>query len=589
MIDKITAKIKRYPFQTGIVIGVLACLLLVGFISLFQDHGKTLAGNSEIIMQDYLRMSISEYEHNANDQLAEWRYKHLGRKAGETLRLMRGDESVSPYALVSFAKAVGAEEKIESAAGKSGPSGNNDGTPVSPKKGLSTFGKILLWLLGILILAAGGFYAASLIQTRKKQKRRSEMNTAPDLEPINMITPEKARAAQAEIPDTLFDLEQLFSTPGDTEKTADTPADLIPSDETQEEPSAETVREEEPDVPEVPFTVTDVKTAVITEEEDEVVPEKTEETMPVPENDDDDYPEEIDITDFVNETASSGENPEEPGGVKYEISGYEVSSPEEEEPAAVEEESTESFFLKDDESKTVDIDLGEDKTGNEQDDNAEKPLVETDAETEQENEDELLKMIREGKTNSDEILGKTPEELPDEPEEPEEASEPEEEPAPEAEDVPENEREESTDDILIHYQSGYRIGNDMYDEVFSIDQGDVFRGECGISIGETLNNTEPKAVTAFEVWLFDKDDIHTATWYLMSDFAVENDGIRQRLEQRGNCDRIRKNDLYTLETETLLVEIKVLELEYGTEMEEKNSYFTNVVFDVVARQKKAAE
>ena len=127
----------------------------------------------------------------------------------------------------------------------------------------------------------------------------------------------------------------------------------------------------------------------------------------------------------------------------------------------------------------------------------------------------------------------------------------------------------------------------MYDEMFSIDQGDTFRGECGISIGETLNNTEPKAVTAFEVWLFDKDDIHTATWYLMSDFAIANDGISQRLAQRGKCDRIRKGDLYTLETETLIVEIKILELEYGNEMEEKNSYFTNVVFDVIARHKNA--
>ena len=125
--------------------------------------------------------------------------------------------------------------------------------------------------------------------------------------------------------------------------------------------------------------------------------------------------------------------------------------------------------------------------------------------------------------------------------------------------------------------------------MFSIDQGDNFRGECGISIGETLNNTEPKAVTAFEVWLFDKDDIHTATWYLMSDFALDNEGICKRLEQRGKCDRIRKHDVYVLETETLTVEIKVLELEYGTEMEEKNSYFTNVVFDVIARQKPVNE
>ena len=144
---------------------------------------------------------------------------------------------------------------------------------------------------------------------------------------------------------------------------------------------------------------------------------------------------------------------------------------------------------------------------------------------------------------------------------------------------------DSADDVLIHYQSSYRVGNDMYDEVFSIDQGDVFRGECGIGIGETLNNTEPKAVTAFEIWLFDKDDIHTSTTYLVSDFGLTNPGISERLLQHGKCDRIRNNGVYILETETLQVEIRVLELEYGTEMEEKNSYFTNVTFDVIARSK----
>ena len=129
----------------------------------------------------------------------------------------------------------------------------------------------------------------------------------------------------------------------------------------------------------------------------------------------------------------------------------------------------------------------------------------------------------------------------------------------------------------------------MYDEVFSIDQGDTFRGECGIGIGETLNNTEPKAVTAFEVWLFDKDDIHTATWYLLSDFALSNEGILERLQQHGKCERIQPGGVYVLETETLEVEIRVLELEYGTEMEEKNSYFANVTFDVVARSKPTGE
>ena len=73
MIDKITAKIKRYPFQTGIIIGIIICLLLSGFISLFQDHGKTLNGNSEIIREDYLRMAINEYGRNYDSDLASWR------------------------------------------------------------------------------------------------------------------------------------------------------------------------------------------------------------------------------------------------------------------------------------------------------------------------------------------------------------------------------------------------------------------------------------------------------------------------------------------------------------------------------------
>ena len=86
MIDKITAKIRRYPFQTGIAAGILICLICVGFFSLFQDHGKTLAGNDEIIQQDYLRMTINEYGRNNDELLADWRYKHLGSKAGGKAR-----------------------------------------------------------------------------------------------------------------------------------------------------------------------------------------------------------------------------------------------------------------------------------------------------------------------------------------------------------------------------------------------------------------------------------------------------------------------------------------------------------------------
>ncbi|MBQ6343015.1 MAG: hypothetical protein IJI41_07835 [Anaerolineaceae bacterium] len=628
MIDKVTNKIRRYPFQTGIITGVIACLLIVGFFSLFQDHGKTLSGNSEIIQQDYLRMTVNEYNRDKDSQLAGWRYEHLGNQADKTLSLLRADESISPQNLVSFAEAIGKKDKI----GGVNTTENGQvpaGTPANPKKGLSGFGKVLLVLVGLIIIAAGGLYAASVIQTKKKQKRRTENNQRMEEEALNMITQEKARSVDAGKSDTLFDLDSLFpQTESDKGVKAGSPdiedekkddahdgtyevnedqnltdenaQNTEETDDNEAHVSEETTKAEEPKINSEPIAeydqTTDVENISIETQNDDV--QETESVEPEyeriePENSDtedenskkENYYPELEYESTDNNISQEGEKyfetDREP---KKEINTAEKI------PEVVSEDNPET-------QKNETIDPL--KTENEKtDENAtEKPLVEVDHENETENEDELLKMIRAGQTEPEknDIIKENKAE-PDRPETENSVPSydrkevvPDESIDNDLTDVSEetgNESEGDEDDVLIHYQSQYRIGNDMYDEVFSIDQGDVFRGECGIGIGETLNNTEPKAVTAFEVWLFDKDDIHTATWYLMSDFALDNDGIRQRLEQRGKCDRIRRGDLYTLETETLIVEIKILELEYGNEMEEKNSYFNNVVFDVIAKEKK---
>ncbi|MBQ4514204.1 MAG: hypothetical protein II969_14510 [Anaerolineaceae bacterium] len=621
MIDKITAKIKRYPFQTGIIVGVIACLLLAGVISLFQDHGRTLSGNSEIIQQDYLRMTINEYSYNNDELLASWRYDHLGGKAEETLKLMRADNSVSPYDLVSFAKAIGKSDAINPI---NEFSTDAQGTPTNPRKGLSGFGKILLIVLGLGVVAAGILYVVSLVKTKRKRQRRAEINQQRyEAEPVNMITPEKARAAANDTPDTLFDLDSLFPQTNDSsqkkidnqninqepelteERTenddnASTFEKIKPDDKVSElntegadEPKFEESVAENIENTEIPDR--EQKEAVISEnkitEDDAVQTEMNQENVP-------------EETEIMPEVSADGKSTTP----AYNITDYEISDEQTEESGMepeVQEEVQEEVQVDEElpDDKPVLPNTSEEQTEPEkietpeENNDAEKPLVETDTENESENEDELLKMIRNSKTNSDEIIGKSvtasidgietaavPEK--NDSQEKSESVEKEISNQPSFDQIPDDEETPAVEnEILIHYQSGYKIGNDMYDEVFSIDQGDTFRGECGISIGETLNNTEPKAVTAFEVWLFDKDDIHTATWYLMSDFALSNDGIRGRLEQRGKCDRIRKGDLYTLETETLIVEIKVLELEYGNEMEEKNSYFTNVVFDVIAKTK----
>ena len=623
MIDKITAKIRRYPFQTGIIVGILICLLCVGFFSLFEDHGKTLAGNDEIIQQDYLRMTINEYSRNNDELLADWRYKHLGNKSAETLKLMTGDESIPAQQVVSFAKAIGQADKL----GQTGSTQiNNTGTPANPRKGLSGFGKVLLIILGLVVVAAGGLYAASLLKTKIRQKRRTETPTSAD-DPINMITPEKTQTSKETAPDTLFDLDSLFPQGGvqpEQEITREDPE--LTEDSREDKPDAnmefdssgilfhelDVMKDsEETEKPEQDKAELHEETEISSEpDESESAPAETENQIDqmngqidnletdAEQQSGSDLDDDLDnlqpglnfensIHDFdrdKNNIESDSENKAD-SGIDQPGQDTEVSSAEYFGKAAAEENI----------GNEVDVNHKKNDVSEFKNDDTEKPLIETDSEAETENEDELLKMIRESSSNQNAELKSAESEESETAKDPEQdkisGDEPEIREISQSEqtaaDQPENpeKNEESTDDILIHYQSVYRIGNDMYDEVFSIDQGDIFRGECGISIGETLNNTEPKAVTAFEVWLFDKDDIHTATWYLMSDFALDNEGISKRLEQRGKCDLIRKHDVYTLETETLTVEIKVLELEYGTEMEEKNSYFTNVVFDIIARQK----
>ena len=66
----------------------------------------------------------------------------------------------------------------------------------------------------------------------------------------------------------------------------------------------------------------------------------------------------------------------------------------------------------------------------------------------------------------------------------------------------------------------YVLGDDLYDESFSIDtQAGEFMGEYGVGVSEAIGVGEPKKVTSLEIWLFDKNDIKTATKVLMSQHA----------------------------------------------------------------------
>jgi hypothetical protein len=127
----------------------------------------------------------------------------------------------------------------------------------------------------------------------------------------------------------------------------------------------------------------------------------------------------------------------------------------------------------------------------------------------------------------------------------------------------------------------YVMGDDLYDESFSIDtQGGDFLGEYGVGISETIGVGDPKKVTALEVWLFDKNDIKTATKVLMSPHAFNDANIRSRLEAKGELVMLEPGAQIILETATLQLLVTVNDLEYGVGALPAESYFERVTLEL---------
>lgn len=127
----------------------------------------------------------------------------------------------------------------------------------------------------------------------------------------------------------------------------------------------------------------------------------------------------------------------------------------------------------------------------------------------------------------------------------------------------------------------YVLGDDLYDESFSIDtQAGEFLGEYGVGVAEIIGMGEPKKVTALEIWLFDKNDIKTATKVLMSQHAFSDIGIRTRLEPKGELVLIERNSQVLLETATLQLLATVVDLEYGKGPQPDSSYFERITLEL---------
>jgi hypothetical protein len=143
---------------------------------------------------------------------------------------------------------------------------------------------------------------------------------------------------------------------------------------------------------------------------------------------------------------------------------------------------------------------------------------------------------------------------------------------------------------LAQFVTTYTLGDDHYDPSFSIElESGEFMGECGVGISETIGVGEPNKVTAFEVWLFDKNDIRTVTKVLMSDYAFHDEALRTKLAPKGEPVEAEVGEDVLLETKRLIVRARVVEAEYGMGNLPADSFFERLTVELAAWVKPGEE
>lgn len=141
--------------------------------------------------------------------------------------------------------------------------------------------------------------------------------------------------------------------------------------------------------------------------------------------------------------------------------------------------------------------------------------------------------------------------------------------------------EVNSDRPAAHFMTTFMAGDDLYDDSFSIDAASgEFLGECGVGISDTVGVGEPKKVSAFEVWLFDKNDIQTVTKVLMSSRSMSDTNTRQRLASKGEPVLVEPGKQVLLETASLQLQAKVVEMVYGQGALPSGSYFDRLTLEL---------
>lgn len=141
---------------------------------------------------------------------------------------------------------------------------------------------------------------------------------------------------------------------------------------------------------------------------------------------------------------------------------------------------------------------------------------------------------------------------------------------------------------IVRHVSIYTPGR-AYDDSFSIEDAskdDEFLGECGATISETIGVGQPEKVTAVEIWLFDKEDfVRTLTSVFISEHGYNDPATRGKLASKGELVIAKPGAIIKLETNTLRLHARIVDMAYGTGPLPPNSYFDKITVEIQAWRK----
>ena len=140
---------------------------------------------------------------------------------------------------------------------------------------------------------------------------------------------------------------------------------------------------------------------------------------------------------------------------------------------------------------------------------------------------------------------------------------------------------------LVHTMTTFMMGDDLFDESFSIDTpSGEFLGECGIGVVSTIDDETPKKVNAFDIWLFDKNEIHTKSIVLMSDQAYNDEILVTKLKNKGLPILAEVGGEISLKTTHLLMSARVVDMLCEEGQPQECLYFQRLSLEIFVRKLK---